>query len=79
MPGIGADEYDELRTAIRAVLDEELPQAHEAARVLEQMAKVSSLDESSVPVIDYEKEERKLHVTDPFFAFFPSWGAEFMD
>jgi len=78
-PGVQTIEYEELRNALRLVLDEELPQAHEIARVLEQMAKVSSLDESSVPVIDYEKEDRKLHVTDPFFAFFLRWGAEVME
>jgi hypothetical protein len=78
-PGVETVEYEELRNALRAVLDEELPQAHEISRVLEQMAKVSSLDESSVPVIDYEKEERKLHVTDPFFAFFLRWGGDVMD
>ena len=68
-----------MRNAIRAVLDEDLPQANEVAWVLEQMAKVSSLDESSVAVIDYEKEDRKLHITDPFFAFFLRWGADVMD
>jgi hypothetical protein len=78
-PGVKTVEYEELRNALRAVLDEELPQAHEISRVLEQMAKISSLDESSVPVIDYEKEERKLHVTDPFFAFFLRWGGDVMD
>jgi hypothetical protein len=78
-PGVQTIEYEELRNALRLVLDEELPQAHEISRVLEQMAKVSSLDESSVPVIDYEKDDRKLHVTDPFFAFFLRWGAEVME
>lgn len=78
-PTVATIEYEELRSAIRAVLDDELPQAHEVSRVLEQMAKVSSLDESSVPVIDYEKDERKLHITDPFFAFFLRWGGEMMN
>jgi hypothetical protein len=40
------------------------------------VARISSTDESSAPVIDYESEERKLHVTDPFFAFFLRWGRE---
>ncbi len=77
-PSVTTIEYEVLRTAIRAVLDDDVPQAHEVSRVLEQMAKVSSLDESSVPVIDYEKDERKLHITDPFFAFFLRWGGELM-
>lgn len=78
-PGVATVEYEPLRTAIRGILDDALPQAHEVSRVLEQMAKISSTDESSVPVIDYEKDERKLHVTDPFFAFFLKWGREFID
>ncbi len=78
-PGVETIEYEPLRTSIRTVLDDALPQAHEVSRVLEQMAKISSTDESSVPVIDYEKNERKLHVTDPFFAFFLRWGRELID
>jgi hypothetical protein len=78
-PGVATVEYEPLRTAIRGILADTLPQAHEVSRVLEQMAKISSTDESSVPVIDYEKDERKLHVTDPFFAFFLKWGRDFID
>ena len=78
-PSVSTIEYESLRSAIKSVLDDDLPQAHEVSRVLEQMAKVSSLDESSVPVIDYEKDERKLHITDPFFAFFLRWGKEMMN
>lgn len=78
-PSVSTVEYEELRAALRAVLSDDIPQANEVTRVLEQMAKVSALDESSVPVIDYEKDERKLHVTDPFFAFFLRWGSEVMN
>jgi hypothetical protein len=78
-PGVETVEYEPLRSSIRAILDDALPQAHEVSRVLEQMAKISSTDESSVPVIDYERDERKLHVTDPFFAFFLRWGREMID
>jgi len=38
------------------------------------MAKISANDESSTPVLDWDKEERILHVTDPFFAFYLRWG-----
>ena len=73
-PGVETVEYEPLRASIRNILNDGLPQANEVSRVLEQMAKISSTDESSVPVIDYEKDERKLHITDPFFAFFLRWG-----
>ncbi|MEY2518631.1 MAG: hypothetical protein QOF24_390 [Verrucomicrobiota bacterium] len=77
-PDVTTIEYEKLRSAIRDVLQDDLPQAHEVSRVLEQMAKVSAMEESSVPVIDYEKDERKLHITDPFFAFFLRWGSDLM-
>jgi len=78
-PGVETVDYERLRGAIRNVLDDALPQAHEVSRVLEQMAKISSTDESSVPVIDYEKDDRRLHITDPFFAFFLRWGRAIID
>ena len=67
-------DYEQLRTEIRNILATNLPQAHEVSRVLEKMAEIASLDESSIPVIDWDKEERCLHITDPFFAFFLRWG-----
>jgi hypothetical protein len=38
------------------------------------MAEIASSDEASTPVLDWEKGDRKLHITDPFFAFFLKWG-----
>ena len=73
-PGLETVEYEQLRTAIRQVLAESIPQAHEVTRVLERMAEIAASDEASTPVIDWEKEEQKLHITDPFFAFFLKWG-----
>jgi hypothetical protein len=78
-PKVETIEYEPLRSSIKSVLNDSLPQAHEVSRVLEHMARISSTDESSVPVIDYEKTERKLHVTDPFFAFFLRWGRQLID
>ena len=78
-PGVETIEYEPLRASIRSILDDALPEAHEVSRVLEQMAKISATEQSSVPVIDYEKDERKLHVTDPFFAFFLRWGRQLID
>ncbi len=67
-------EWEQIRASLREVLADYLPQAHEVSRVLEHMATISANEESSAPVIDWEKEERKLHITDPFFAFFLKWG-----
>ncbi|MBL8295401.1 MAG: ATP-binding protein [Bryobacterales bacterium] len=73
-PGLVSVEYEELRSAIRDVAGSQMPQLHEIARVLKHMATIAATDQSSTPVIDFEEEEKKLHVTDPFFAFYLRWG-----
>ena len=73
-PGLISLEYEELRTAIRDVSGTQIPQLHEVARVLKHMATIAATDQSSTPVIDFEEQEKKLHITDPFFAFYLRWG-----
>jgi hypothetical protein len=72
-PGMGKIEYEQIRSALRELLVD-LPQAHEVSRVLEHMSTIQSSDATSAPVLDWEKEEQRLHITDPFFAFFLRWG-----
>ena len=55
---------------------ETIPEGHEVGRVLEKMSEIASADEASTPVLDWDREEQKLHITDPFFAFFLKWGME---
>lgn len=74
-PGMETIEYEQLRAAIRDQLSDTLPQSHEVSRVLEKMAEIAADDEASTPVIDWEKEEQRLHITDPFFAYYLKWGA----
>jgi hypothetical protein len=73
-PGLVSIEYEELRSAIREVSSSQIPQLQEVARVLKHMATIAATDQSSTPVIDFEEQEKKLHVTDPFFAFYLRWG-----
>lgn len=73
-PGMTTVEYEGVRTALRELLVD-LPQAHEVSRVLEHMSNIQADQASSVPVLDWEKDERRLHIIDPFFAFFLRWGA----
>ena len=73
-PGLISLEYEELRSAIRSVSASQIPQLQEVARVLKHMATIAATDQSSTPVIDFEEEEKKLHITDPFFAFYLRWG-----
>lgn len=75
-PGVQTLDYEDIRSSLREILDEAPPQAHEVSRVLEKMADISAEDEASATVIDWEKEDRRLHITDPFFAFFLKWGME---
>jgi len=73
-PGLVSLEYEDLRAAIRDVSDTQIPHLHEVARVLKHMATIAASDQSSTPVIDFEEDEKKLHITDPFFAFYLRWG-----
>lgn len=73
-PGLATIEYEQLRGSIRNILKDSIPQAQEVTRVLARMAEIAANDESSTPVIDWDKEEQKLHITDPFFAFYLKWG-----
>jgi len=73
-PGLDSIGYETLRSAIREILADKIPEAHEVTRVLEQMSKIAASDEASTPVIDWDKHERILHITDPYFAFFLKWG-----
>ncbi len=74
-PGLVTLEYEDLRSAIKEVSGGDIPQLQEVARVLKHMANISASDQSSTPVIDFEDEEKKLHITDPFFAFYLRWGS----
>lgn len=74
-PGLITLEYEDLRTAIREIcVPENIPNLQEVARVLKHMAEISATDESSTPVIDFDEDEKRLHITDPFFAFYLRWG-----
>jgi hypothetical protein len=73
-PGLVSFEYEDLRAAIREVSATQIPQLHEVARVLKHMASIAANDQSSTSVIDFEEEDKKLHITDPFFAFYLRWG-----
>lgn len=73
-PGLVTLEYEELRAAIRGVAAQDPPQLQEVARVLKHMSDIAATDQSSTPVIDFEEGEKRLHITDPFFAFYLRWG-----
>jgi hypothetical protein len=73
-PDLVTLEYEDLRNAIRDVSAKDPPQLHEVARVLKHMSEIAATDQSSTPVIDFDEDDKRLHVTDPFFAFYLRWG-----
>jgi len=73
-PGLTSLEYEDIRASIRDVAAKPIPQLHEIARVLKHMSGIASGDRSSTPVIDFDEADKKLHITDPFFAFYLRWG-----
>lgn len=75
-PGISTIDYESLRGSIKAILNESLPQVNEVTRVLERLSEIAATDESSSPVITWDKDERNLHLIDPFFAFYLKWGMQ---
>ncbi|WP_156372843.1 hypothetical protein [Deinococcus sp. Leaf326] len=65
--------YEEIRSSLRNVLNE-MPQAHEVSRVLEKMTDIAKLEKGQgEPVLDWY--EGKLHISDPFFAYYLKWAA----
>jgi len=66
--------YDQLRVALREVLDGDLPQLHEVTRVLVVMSKIAREKLEGEPVVDYDEDYQTLHISDPFFAFYLRWG-----
>ena len=77
-PGMNKVDYETLRSSIREILTGDIPQAHEVTRVLEKMAQIASKEEMYVKVLDWDDEEQKLHITDPFFAFFLKWAQDYV-
>lgn len=66
--------YEEIRSALRDVLSDEVPQSYEVTRVLDEMTKIARQDIEGEPVVDWDVDLRTLYISDPFFAFFLRWG-----
>lgn len=73
-PGMSRISYEELRSTIKEHLQESPPQRHEVTRVLDIITQISYNDSASTPVIEWNKEDSEIHITDPFFAFYLKWA-----
>lgn len=65
--------WGELRRSLQDILIDE-PQQHEVTRVLEKMDEIAKT-RNGEPVLDYVKDQRELHLVDPFFRYYVKWGA----
>ena len=73
-PNVETVHIQKIIDSVRNVIRTQSPNSQEISRILDSMSRISIDDSSSSPVIDWEKEESLLHITDPFFAFFLKWG-----
>ena len=64
--------WGSLRQTLQEILVDE-PQQHEVTRVLEKMDEIAKA-RAGEPVLDYIKNQRELHLVDPFFRFYVKWG-----
>jgi hypothetical protein len=64
--------YDDIRTALRQVLSDQVPRKHEVVRALGHMSRIAKEDLQGEPVIEWDGE--RLFITDPFFMFYLKWA-----
>lgn len=66
--------YEQLRAAVRSIIESEPPQRHEITRVLEEMASIAQKKIDGEPVVDYDEALGTMYIADPYFAYFLRWG-----
>lgn len=69
-------QYEEVRGALKEVLDSDLPQRHEITNILDQMTKIAREKIPGEPVLEFDNEYSTLYIADPFFAYYLRWAPE---
>lgn len=64
--------YEDIRTGLRTVLSDKVPQANEVTQILERMSEIAKDEIKGEPVVDWDSSH--LHISDPFFAYYLKWG-----
>src|ERR1700730_3103087 len=64
--------YTELRTSLTNILSDLIPQKHEITAVLKQLSKISR-DIGTDAGVDWDDENRKLDISDPYLRFYLRW------
>ncbi|WP_320982748.1 hypothetical protein [Bacteroides sp.] len=65
--------YEELRKSLRSVMQDDLPKGNEITRVLSKMDEIAKTLQGE-PVIDWDKDDTRLFISDPYFAFYLKWA-----
>nr|WP_156446562.1 MULTISPECIES: hypothetical protein [unclassified Bradyrhizobium] len=71
--------YEEVRSKLRELMSGEIPQSHEVSRVLVKMTEIARDKIEGEAVIEWDDDEKILHIIDPFFAFYLRWGTHSSD
>lgn len=66
--------YADIAVELRRILADDPPQQHEVTRVLDKMSEIAKESDTGEPVVDWDPELRKLHISDPYFAFYLRHG-----
>lgn len=69
-------QYEDVRAALRKVLESDLPQRHEITNILDQMTRIARDKIAGEPVIEYDNEYSTLYIADPFFAYYLRWAPD---
>ena len=75
-PGMETIKYSTLMVQIKGILSEDAkpPQMFEVERVLMKMSEIAVADSASNPIIDVDKDEERIYISDPYFAYYLKWG-----
>lgn len=67
--------YEDIRDELRnIVVDKDMPQKNEVTNILESITKICRDEIEGEPVMEYDRNLRKLYISDPYFAFFLKWN-----
>ncbi|CAM2008806.1 ATP-binding protein [Acanthopleuribacter pedis] len=67
-------DYEEIRTGLKNVLNEQIPNIREISRVLDSMTNIAKEELEGEAVLEWNKSEGKLHLIDPFLSYYLKWG-----
>lgn len=70
--------YEELRKSLRKVMQDDLPKGNEITRVLSKMDEIAKTLQGE-PVIDWDKDDTRLFISDPYFAFYLKWAVRYRE